>query len=79
LHPAQVFVVVSHDGVLPAHASVLVVEHWPQAPVGKQAGALAEGQGKVAPESKSPLQAEHVLLSRLQAGVVAPQPLHPPH
>jgi hypothetical protein len=79
LQAAQPCVVVSHDGVAPVHASVVLAEHCAQLPSGRHAGLLAVGHGKVAPESWSPLHAVHELVKKSHAGVVAPQSLHPPH
>jgi hypothetical protein len=47
------------------HCDVLVAEHWPQAPVGWQAGAEP-------PHSLSPAQARQVCVVVLHTGVVPP-------
>jgi hypothetical protein len=55
-----------HTGVAPLQAAVLLAEHWPQAPVGWQAGVDP-------PHSPSPAQARQACVAVLQTGVV---PLH---
>ena len=52
-------------GVAPVHLLVLPAEHWPQAPLGWQAG-LAP------PHSPSVAQARHMWVATLQTGRVPP-------
>lgn len=57
-HGTQVPEDTSQTGVAPVHAVRLVAEHWPQAPLGWQAGAAAlqlrsEPQGTQAPVPRS--------------------------
>jgi hypothetical protein len=56
----------SQAGVAPEQRLVLVIEHWPQAPVGWQAGAPA-------PQSPSAAQARQLNIVASQVGIV---PLH---
>jgi hypothetical protein len=85
LQAPQVFVVVSHEGVMPAHAVAFVPEHSPQAPVERHAGAAAVGHGRMAPEPWSPVQGAQSPVATLQVGVVPEheldvgvQPIHSP-
>jgi hypothetical protein len=54
-----------HSGVAPVQAVALDAEHWPQAPVGWQAGVEP-------PHSLSPAQARQTCAATLQTGVVPP-------
>jgi hypothetical protein len=74
VHPTHIPVVVSHTGVAPEHLETFVAEHWPQFPVGSQAG--------VAPPQSPTAHALHVCVMPLQIGVVPPQSafaVHPTH
>jgi hypothetical protein len=62
----QLPAVTSHIGVAPLQAVMFVLEHWPQAPVGSQAGVDPA-------HSPSPEQARQACVAVLQTGVV---PLH---
>jgi hypothetical protein len=55
----------SHMGVAPLQAVLLVLEHWPQAPVGSQAGVAP-------PQSLSPAQARQACDAVLHTGVAPP-------
>jgi hypothetical protein len=58
-------VATSHAGRAPVHFAAFVIEHWPQAPEGSQAGAAAV-------HSLSAAQPRQVSVVRLQMGVVPP-------
>ena len=51
---------------MPVHLVVLPIEHWPQAPLGWQAGVTP-------PHSPSPAQARQACVVVLQTGVIPPQ------
>jgi hypothetical protein len=65
-HRTQVPLAALQTGVPPVHCAELPVEHWPQAPLGSQAGV-------VPPHSLSPLQPRHVRKEGSQIGVAPPQ------
>ena len=56
----------SHTGVAPVHAAALPAEHWPQRPLGWQAGVAP-------PHSLSPPHARQVRNAGSQIGVAPPQ------
>jgi len=66
VHRTQIPMVVSQTGVPPVHFERFDAEHWPQAPVGSQAGV-------VPPQSTSTAQARHVCVNPLQMGAAPPQ------
>jgi hypothetical protein len=75
-HPWHVPVAVAHTGVAPPQAAAFVAEHWPQAPLGWQAGAAP-------PQSASPAQGRHMFVPVSQTGLVPPHwppdPVHETH
>jgi hypothetical protein len=73
LQPAQVPAATLQIGVVPVHSDGSEAEHWPQPPVGSQAGLVALAHALEAPDPLSPLQLAHVPEARSQTGVV---PVH---
>jgi hypothetical protein len=66
VHVTQTPIAVSQRGVVPPQEAELVAEHWPQAPLGWQAGAAA-------PQSESPAHARQEWKAGSHTGVAPPQ------